>query len=410
MQMTEPSEEPEPVEDKIGGKLKESPEVMKLESVKQKIVIKEEKVGVASRYMQGIVQSNGGGRSNDSENGGEGTGKKVAAVKSKQQECRSQGRPGTPRSRTDQAASLLKPEVVVDNTKEAIVRSKSLPVKCVSSKQENINLNCSPANKDKRFLAETASWGSLPANLVKPGKGMVRRRNLASLVAADAQNEASMAASLVKCLSMYADLCSSASPENPHISLSKFFTLQQLIDQPNVARPLKDKSFQVPPLPATPDMEKASKKKGLLEDKGRLNSPKPAVMGLSETDKQEWAQGDGTKEIKDLRESLLRETRVWFLKFLEGALDAGFRGGGSTTEKKGKGGRRRVMEPDNDIAVKLSQLKLANEWLDKLRSSLSSDDNGIVDTVERLKQKVYACLLCHVDSAASALENRSDRS
>lgn len=38
---------------------------------------------------------------------------------------------------------------------------------------------------------------------------------------------------------------------------------------------------------------------------------------------------------------------------------------------------------------------------------MSSENDGLAETVERLKQKVYSCLLAHVESAASALENRS---
>jgi hypothetical protein len=61
---------------------------------------------------------------------------------------------------------------------------------------------------------------------------------------------------------------------------------------------------------------------------------------------------------------------------------------------------------NNHIAVTLSLLKHVNEWLDKLRSKLSSEDNnGLMKTVDRLKQNTYSCLLTHVDSAASALEN-----
>ena len=151
------------------------------------------------------------------------------------------------------------------------------------------------------------------------------------------------------------------------------------------------------------DTEKSNKRKDLTHEKSTLKSPKPLIQ-LSGAEKLEWAKGDGAKEIKELREILLHETRTWFLKFLEVALEVGFRI--STQEKKGKSATGRVMEQDNHIAVTLSQLKYANEWLDKVRSNLNSDNNGLMETVERLKKKVYACLLSHVDSAASALENR----
>ncbi|XWS16129.1 hypothetical protein CRYUN_Cryun34aG0058900 [Craigia yunnanensis] len=406
MQMLVPSEGPVAVDNEgnNGSKAKELVDV-KEESPRQKFVIKEEKTVVASRYMQGVLPSNSKAsgpdsnscvKSTENENGG--AGKKS---KSKQQEPKGQARPATPScSRPEVAVS--KPEVVASNTKETMVPPKSTPVKRSSSKQANMNSNCLSNNKEKNNLPETGSWNSLPASLLKPGKGILRRRNLASLVAADAQKEASMAANLVKCLSMFSDLCSSASPENPHLSLTKFFTLQQLIDQPSV-KTHKDKPLQLSILPSVLDTEKSNKRKGLTHEKSTLTSTKPSIQ-LSGVEKLEWAKGDGAKEIKELREILLHETRTWFLKFLEVALDVGFRI--STQEKKGKSATGRMMEQDNHIAVTLSQLKYANEWLDKVRSNLSSDNNGLMETVELLKQKVYACLLSHVDSAASALDNR----
>lgn len=206
--------------------------------------------------------------------------------------------------------------------------------------------------------------------------------------------------------SIVSDLCSSASPEHSHLYLAKFFTLQQLIDQPNDTTPLRDKSLQSLIQHSAQETDKFSKKTGLIHGKSTMKSTKPA-MELSGAEKTEWAKGNGAKENKELKDILVNESRNWFLKFLEAALDTGFRVGNQ--EKKGKYTGGRPMELDNHIAVTLSLLKRANEWLDKLRSNLGSENNGLVETVDRLKQKVYACLLLHVDTAASALENRSDR-
>lgn len=204
---------------------------------------------------------------------------------------------------------------------------------------------------------------------------------------------------------MFDDLCASASTDNPHVSLTKFFALYQLIEHPNVAAPTKSSSPHLPINSSTPYTDKSSKK-AIVKLKKMANSPKPS-MELSGTDKLEWAKSNGLKEIEELRQILLSETQSWFLIFLEGALDAGYRV--SSQEKKGKDSVAQQMEPNNHIAVTLSQLKNANEWLDKLRTNLSLDTNGLVETVSRLKQKVYACLLFHVDSAASALEKQPDR-
>lgn len=117
---------------------------------------------------------------------------------------------------------------------------------------------------------------------------------------------------------------------------------------------------------------------------------------LPESDKLEWAKGNGLEDIKELRENLLYETRSWFLKFLEAALDSG----SLKMKKKIK---------DDDIAPTLSLLKQVNEWLDQVNFDDVSEKNGLADTVERLKQKVYSCFLVHVDSLALALQSRSDR-
>lgn len=207
---------------------------------------------------------------------------------------------------------------------------------------------------------------------------------------------------------MFGDLCSSASLDNPHLSLTKFFGLYQLIEQPNVKTPSKASSLRFSVNPSISDTDKSNKKKaGLIKGRNTMKSPKPSIE-LNGADKLEWAKGDGLKEAKDLRETLMNETQSWFLKFLDGVLDAGFQVG-RNNEKKGKDSATRQMEPNNHIAGTLSQLKHANEWLDKLRSSSNIEKNVSIETVDRLKQKVYACLLVHVDTAASALENRPDR-
>lgn len=99
MQMLEPSEGPVQSDNEgtNGTKLRELLEV-KEESSRQKIVIKEEKAAVASKYMQGVLtpnnakasgaDSNEGGKSNENENIG--ASKKVGLVKGKQQELKGQ--------------------------------------------------------------------------------------------------------------------------------------------------------------------------------------------------------------------------------------------------------------------------------------------------------------------------------
>lgn len=100
MQILEPSESPVSADHEgvNGSKLKELSEAKEESPRKQKIIIKEEKSVVSSRYMQGVLtgiskingmDSNNNGRiSTENENGG--AGKKVGSLKGKQQELKGQ--------------------------------------------------------------------------------------------------------------------------------------------------------------------------------------------------------------------------------------------------------------------------------------------------------------------------------
>ncbi|KAF7843638.1 uncharacterized protein G2W53_000543 [Senna tora] len=439
MQILDPSEGPVQSESSEEG-VKENP------SLRKKVVIKEEKGGVQSRYMQGGLTSmvkmnngldgNGGSKGNDLENNNNnnnGGGKKVGSAKRQQQEIKGKVPPLIP-TRNRPEMHSAKPETAQSNIQEStMMPSKSTYNKSSFIKQENLNLKIFSNSKDKGYSSETIPWSSLPRSFLKPGKvrcililtcpqskhsltrssnisnqGMLRRKHLASLVALEAQREASSAATLIKCLSMFSTLCSSAASENNHPTLNNFFTLQQLMDQRNTtttATPLKDKSLLH--FYNFPSQAKTGKKTTSIPTKKTTSKspPKPPTE-LTETEKLEWAKGDGLKDTRELTQILTNETRSWFLKYLEKTLDSGLSSMG-TQEKKDKD--KDKDSSTKDIALILSNLKNAKEWLDKVRSTLGSEseEEDMVETVERLKQKVYSCLLVHVGSAASALEKRA---
>ncbi|KAL8522634.1 hypothetical protein ACS0TY_012685 [Phlomoides rotata] len=336
---------------------------------KKKFVIKEEKEAVASRYMQGVLKQ---GKENENE--------------TKKTKSNHKGQTGA--SSPDK--STQKTDTVSVSSKIDVTSSKFPAPKSSSNKQENTNLNCfTNSNNKKQPIEATISWSNLPSSLLKPGKGMVRRGSLAYSIAAQAQKEANVSANLAKCLSLFSHLYSSASPENPHLYLSNFFTLQQLIDKADATIPTKDAWDSIRTNSTLQENDKPNNK---YTRKNTSTTPPKTTLQLSSADKQEWLKGDGSRDITELRKTLLDETQSWFLNFLEQALEFGFRG---VQEKKGN------VEKNNHIASTLSQLKQANEWLDKVRSSSGMEKN---DKIDRLKHKVYACLLVHIDSAASALE------
>lgn len=202
---------------------------------------------------------------------------------------------------------------------------------------------------------------------------------------------------------MFADLSSNASPKNPHTSLRNFFTLQSLLDQEQVtAASPKDISFQLMNIHSLrTEPVNLGKKASLVSSRTKTKSSKT----LTEAAKLEWVKGNGTEEIKELRNTVKQETRSWFLNFLEEAIDNGFHA--SLSEKKGKTKGTRSAEPDNHIAETLSQLKQANEWLDKVKSDHQSSHNSLLENIQRLKKRIYSCLLLYVDSAASAINGVS---
>ncbi|XP_077239951.1 uncharacterized protein LOC143880861 [Tasmannia lanceolata] len=385
------------------------------ESPRKRVVIKEEKAMVASRYMKGISPSNPKESGVDSSSN---SGKMNGGVSNKVGSCSSPPTSSPPTSSSSSSSSSKSKQELKGQTQLAktpnngqvdelrrnqdissnIAREVALPSKCTTPKQII-------AKKQKKRAQDTGPWESLPPNLVKPGKGMVRRRNVSSLVAAEAYKEASAAAALVKGLSIFADLLASATTENPHLSLDKFFMLHSLIDQPKIAT-WKDYCPQIS-ASSPSDTAKSSKKTPLPPTSNGISYPKVSIEPQG-NEKLEWVKGDGAKEIQELREILLKETQSWFLKFMEGALNSGFHP--ETHLKKGKGGARVHREECGDqIAVTLSQLKQASDWLDQLHSKIGPENTALVETVEQLKKKIYTCLLGHVNSAASALESRSDR-
>ncbi|WOG99097.1 hypothetical protein DCAR_0518445 [Daucus carota subsp. sativus] len=378
------------------------------ESATQKIVIKKEKTAVASRYMQGVSTCSSKLSRTDStgsENIGSESGsasKKVGTLKGNDHELKEQTRTTPLLNRiTSQAA---KQNSTINETKEVLQLKKDLDTKRVTRKQENVNSNYILGRREKKQPLGAISWPSLPSRLLKPGKEILRRANIASLVAAEAQKESAQAATLVTCLRKFGDLSASASLNDPHLCLTKFFALYQLIEHPNFTT--QPKSSPPHNNACKPYRDKSNKREVRKQGKSMVKSPKPTIQ-ISEADKLEWAKTDGLTNIEELREILLRETQIWFVKFLEEALDAGFRV--SSRDKKGKANVAQQTEQNSHIAVTLSLLKSANGWLDQLGTDLFVEKNGLRETVDRLKQKVYSCLLLHMDSIASALENQPGR-
>nr|XP_019708105.1 uncharacterized protein LOC105049832 isoform X3 [Elaeis guineensis] len=78
----------------------------------------------------------------------------------------------------------------------------------------------------KRWTDGSVSWASLPSSLTKLGKEVLKYRDAAQLAAVEAMQEASAAESLIRCLSMYAELASTAKEDNPQPAVEQFLAFQ----------------------------------------------------------------------------------------------------------------------------------------------------------------------------------------
>ena len=103
------------------------------------------------------------------------------------------------------------------------------------------------------------------------------------------------------------------------------------------------------------------------------------------TNSAQWKRGQGMQETAELGNKLQCEMRMWFLRFVEDALDAGFRVFGEAAASE-----RRMSLDCGSIAAVLSQLKRVNEWLDRMVSKKDSEK------VDRLKRKIYGFVIQHV--------------
>jgi hypothetical protein len=185
---------------------------------------------------------------------------------------------------------------------------------------------------------------------------------------------------------------------DPHAAITKFFQLHRLMVQQSAVW----KAYSPEPgKESRAEKEKPSRKVSASQNKAAPYNTAKNSDDAQAGEKVEWAREDGFREICRSWVALKKESQSWFLSFLEDALESGFE-----FEDQTKTTRERVRGQskgaDGRIAARLSQLKETSNWLDQLQD----EADGLVETIEQLKQKVYKCLLGTVETAASALEGR----
>ncbi|CAM6025514.1 unnamed protein product [Sphagnum balticum] len=114
-------------------------------------------------------------------------------------------------------------------------KSNSKVINSAAQKGPASPLDPTPAStgtKERDFVSKLTDdssvlWGSLPGSLASLGKKALQTRDAASVAAAEALQEASAAESVLRSLSMFAQLCSSAKTEFPQQSVEQFLSLYQ---------------------------------------------------------------------------------------------------------------------------------------------------------------------------------------
>ncbi|CAK9878549.1 unnamed protein product [Sphagnum jensenii] len=118
----------------------------------------------------------------------------------------------------------------------------------------------------KKWTDGSVSWDSLPTALASLGKEVTQLRDAASIAAAEALQEASAAEALVRSLSMFAELCSSAQTDFPQPSVEKFLSLHDYLKQAAVVAEGLASASHPPPV-SNDATEKSTEKPAIFVDK-----------------------------------------------------------------------------------------------------------------------------------------------
>ncbi|URD96453.1 hypothetical protein MUK42_31552 [Musa troglodytarum] len=263
-------------------------------------------------------------------------------------------------------------------------------------------------------------WTSLPPNLMRHGKEVLRQRDSSLQAAIDALLEASAADKLID---TYSELQSDKDGD-PQLVVNRFLNFHQTLAQARLIAQSLERSTQLSSCNCNPASARSVGKvaaerkscatswiKAALES-GLVRFP-TQVKALPETSEAPPTHGGRTKTSLAKGSSLLlasntlqHEYNRWFLRYIDKFLD-------SIQSQTGYDGC------ELEVAGLLCQLKRVDDWLnsitskeisswprDRLRDGVPSEEDE-AEACERVRRKIYTVLLRHVESAAIALESMS---
>ncbi|KAK8500233.1 hypothetical protein V6N13_076279, partial [Hibiscus sabdariffa] len=286
---------------------------------------------------------------------------------------------------------------------------------------------------EKKWTDGSVSWDIISAGLANLGKEAMQRRALASKAAAEALEEAIATESVVRNLSKFSELSSKSKACNPLPTIDKFLSIyDDVVKYTGIAETValshnsstenasiqqsKSSSLWVEAALAT-DLEIVSLltpqnneppsalQRSLSKEQPHLASPKNQFKASSSPQQEPtaatiWTSGQGMKETVCFALNLKSEMEMWFLRFIDESLDAGFRMLGESVS----GGSKALPLDCGSIAGVLSQLKRVNDWLDR---AVSNGEEPLTDKVEKLKRKIYGFVIQHVGNTFDNSSNLS---
>ncbi|KAL3628128.1 hypothetical protein CASFOL_027174 [Castilleja foliolosa] len=329
--------------------------------------------------------------------------------------------------------ALLRTQAAISRRLSDVHENFQIDVKSESSVEHDKSSNGGAAPvitiHEKKWTDGSVSTDMVGSNLAKLGKDAMQRRRIASAAAAEALEEAIATESIVRNLSMFSELVATSKHENPLPTIDRFMSIYDDVLKSTVyaesisANRISSTIFDVnhsteqskssstlwveaalatnlevvslltnEKLEGVSKVEQSSKKKLSVRNNNnnntKVSSSSSSVVGT-------WSRGTGMKETVDFGKNLQSEMQMWFVKFVEGSLVAGFQVVGKSSGGGLNGG---------PIAAILSQLKRVNDWLDRVASKR---DEMMMEKIEHLKRKIYGFVIQHVGTTA---ENTSPSS
>ncbi|KAF8766280.1 hypothetical protein HU200_007794 [Digitaria exilis] len=291
---------------------------------------------------------------------------------------------------------------------------------------------------DPKWTDGSIPLDALSDKLSKIGREAIERRDVAATAAASALQEAMVTESVIRNLSKFSEICSSSKTSNPLPTVDLFLavyedtlkwkTIAESIVTIEAEEAFLEKSSHdwVRAALAT-DLEVLKLLNGATETISRMksaNRPKvpsvePTRTGLSRKQSigasakvqskvspsspasSTWNNTDSTYETVELSKTLWCEMHMWFLSFVDEALDVGFHlFEDQNLASKGK--------HSSHITMVLSQFKKISDWLDGVGKI--AEEEKTKGKIECLKRKIYGFVISHMGSAFESSVTVSSRS